>query len=162
MHALSVIALKILVVVRQWKSQGISSGRFSFRLFFVFSFWVINIIKNLSRETSFSIFRFPNILWFIILLLTVLFNTWLQLHGYNSMCNKNISWWGGVTNANPIVICLVLPVRWSLDHCQMPVRCPTRHLSDKFHIYTRHVPCMPTRHVLNISLRKTTDHVGRN
>ena len=46
-----------------------------------------------------------------------------------------------------VAICLVLPVRKLPDNCQMPVRCPTRHmsspirhLSDKYHLYTRHVP----------------------
>ncbi len=36
--------------------------------------------------------------------------------------------------------CLVLPVRWLSDNCQVPVRCPTRHLSDIYHMYTRHIP----------------------
>ncbi len=46
-----------------------------------------------------------------------------------------------------VVICLVLPVRWSPDNYQMPVRCPTRylltptgHLSHKYHKHTRYVP----------------------
>ncbi len=46
-----------------------------------------------------------------------------------------------------VAICLVLPVKWLTDDCQMLARCPTRHLStptrhlsDKYHIYTRHIP----------------------
>ena len=46
-----------------------------------------------------------------------------------------------------VAICLVLPIKRSPDDCLMPVRCPTRHLStptrhvsDRYHIYSRLLP----------------------
>ncbi len=80
----------------------------------------------------------------------------IKVVGSSYLRSMRISPWILITTSNSHIhhlsrqtpaICLVLPVRWLSDNCKVPARCPTRHLStpdrhlsDKYHTYTRHIP----------------------